>query len=71
MSRGEDVLLGDDGSSTNRGFVENGDKGKDKPNLPGVLMDLGLYPADDPRRSVGHTTVAVFLLRTIWKPGKY
>ena len=48
MSRGENVLVGDDGSSTHGGFVENGDKGKHEPDLPGVLMDLRLYPADDP-----------------------
>lgn len=70
VGRGEDVLAGDDGSSTHGGLVVNADKVKHEADLPGILMDLRLRPANDPRCSVSHATVAVFFLRAIWQPGK-
>ena len=71
VGRGEDVLAGDDGSATHGGFVENADKVKHNPDLPGILMDLRLCAANDPRCSVSHATVAVYFLGTIWQPRKY
>ena len=74
MSRSEDVLVGDDGSSTRRGFAIT-EADEHDPDLPGILVYFSLSSSDDPRRSVGLSTVAILnwlgLFWTVGKPRKY